>query len=102
MRPTRFIVLTGILAGFGLMLAAAPGRPQSAPAAPVAVVARMVPAAPAAIQAMAPVAPLHVLAAPVAPVAPISPARFQVTRPNPPARRNIVVAPEAPAPPTVA
>ena len=84
------------------MLAAAPGRPQSAPAAPVAVVAPTVPAAPAAIQAMAPVAPLHVLAAPVAPVAPISPARFQVTRPNLPARPNIVVAPEAPVPPAVA
>jgi hypothetical protein len=102
MRPTRFIALTGILAGLGLMLAAAPGRPQSAPEVPVAAVAPMMPAAPSAIEAMAPVAPLHTLAAPVAPVAPVAPARFQVARPNPPSRPSVVVAPEAPTPTGIA
>jgi hypothetical protein len=102
MRPKRFVALTGILAGCGLMLAAAPGRPQSAPTEPTAAQAPMVPSAPAAVQAMEPIAPLRVIVAPAAPVAPVSPVRLRVARPNPPARPNHIVAPVAPMLPTIA
>jgi hypothetical protein len=105
MRPIRFVALTGILAGCGLVLAAAPGRPQSAPAAPVAPTAPVVTATPAAIQAMAPVAPTHVTIAPlvpvvrVTPVVRVSPPHIQVARPVPPTPPNIVVTPEVPVAP---
>jgi hypothetical protein len=75
MRFTRFVGLTGILAGCGLLLAAAPGMPQSAPVAPA------LPAAPAVLQAMAPISPIL----PVAPVAPIAPRHIHFAAPNMPA-----------------
>jgi hypothetical protein len=107
MRPAKFIVLTGILAGCGLVLAAAPGRPQSA-AEPVAPVAPTVPGAPAAIRAIAPVASLSHLAAPVAPIAPIAPvapvapAQFIPAPPSLPALPAVPVAPQAPEAPAIA
>jgi DUF4097 and DUF4098 domain-containing protein YvlB len=95
MRFTRFVGLTGILAGCGLLLSAAPGRPQAAPAVPET---PALPAAPAVLQAMGPEAPIAPLlpVAPVAPVAPIAPAHIHFARPIMPA------APAAPEPPAMA
>jgi DUF4097 and DUF4098 domain-containing protein YvlB len=98
MRPTRFIALTGILAGCGLVLAAAPGRPQF-PAEPIAPIAPAVPAAPAAIRGIAPVAPIsHV--GPVmriAPIVPVSPIQLNVAPPSLPALPAVPALPGAPA-----
>jgi len=88
MRPmglTRFVGLTGILAGCGLLLSAAVGRPQSAPAQPAL---PTVLAAPALLQAMAPIAPLL----PVSPVAPVAPRHIHFAAPG---------VPEPPAPPAL-
>jgi hypothetical protein len=88
MRPmglTRFVGLTGILAGCGLLLSAAVGRPQSAPAQPAL---PTVPAAPALLQAMAPIAPLLR----VSPVAPVAPRHIHFAAPS---------IPEPPAPPAL-
>jgi DUF4097 and DUF4098 domain-containing protein YvlB len=72
MRFTRFVGLTGILAGCGLVLSAAPGRPQSLPVEPVSPVAPVMPSMPTMV---APIAP-------VGPVAPIAPPRFHFAGPN--------------------
>src|SRR3984957_4089722 len=88
MRPmglSRFVGLTGILAGCGLLLSAAVGRPQSAPAQPAL---PTVLAAPALLQAMAPIAPLL----PVSPVAPVAPRHIHFAAPG---------VPEPPAPPAL-
>ena len=98
MRFTRFVGLTGVLAGCGLILSAAPGRPQAATVAPPAPAAPAVPAAPAAIQSMAPMAPITPIA-PVAPTAPAAPARFHVAAPNLPSLPSEVMPSEVSRPP---
>ena len=63
MRPTRFVTLTAILAGCGLMLAAAPGRPQSAvqmPAMPALPPTSAIPPVPA-MPAMPSITPIAAL-----------------------------------------
>jgi hypothetical protein len=95
---TRFVGLSGILAGCGLLLSAAVGRPQAAPAQLAAPAAPAVPGAPAALLAMAPTAPL----VPAAPVAPVAPSRFHVAAPNLPSQLDAMTPPEAPLPPVPA
>jgi putative adhesin len=98
MRPmkfTRFVGLTGILAGFGLLLAAAPGRPQSSPVMPKTPAMPVLPSMPSmpalpsmsSMPALAEMPPMPELPAmpampvvdaippeaPVAPIAPIAP-----------------------------
>jgi hypothetical protein len=95
MRPmkfTRFVGLTGILVGCGLLLSAAEGRPQAATAPPASPAS---PAAPAVPQTMAPPAAIEPQL-PMAPIAPIAPPHIHVVAPNLPAL------PAPPEPPILA
>jgi hypothetical protein len=68
MNFSRFVALTGMVAGCGLILAAAPGRPQ-VPTVPVAPVAPVIPMRPVSA-----VAPMVQIAEPTVPALPASPA----------------------------
>jgi hypothetical protein len=89
MRPVKFIALTGILAGCGVLLAATPGRPQSHSALPV------MPAMPAT-PAMPPMPPL-----PEVSVMPQMPEVAMPAMPAMPTMPAMPALPEMPSMPTI-